>query len=183
MSGNRRSSPGLSLDADFDRFVVEASPGLLRSAYLLTRDRRDAEDLLQTALIRTMGRWQSIIGSPLAYTFVALVNLSQDRRRAQRRRPQEVPDWEGGDVASADPVDRLLERDVVVRAAGQLSAAQREVLACRFLLDMSVAETASALGIPENTVKSHSARALARMREILDDTDESADMPREVRPC
>ena len=81
-----------------------------------------------------------------------------------------------------DPVDRLLERDLVVRAAGRLSPPQREVLACRFLLDMSVGETAAALGMPEGTVKSHCARALARMREILDhDSDASADMSREVR--
>jgi RNA polymerase sigma factor (sigma-70 family) len=170
------------LDAAFERFVVDASPGLLRSAYLLTRDRRDAEDLLQVALIRTMRRWRAITGSPVAYTFVALVNLSHDRRRAQRRRPQEVPDSQAHDVPGGDPIGRLLERDLVVRAAGRLSAAQREVLACRFLLDMSVTETASALEMPEGTVKSHCARALTRMREVLDnDTNASADMPREVR--
>ena len=177
MRGDQRSSPDQPLDAGFERFVVDASPGLLRSAYLLTRDRGDAEDLLQTALIRTMRRWQSITGSPLAYTFVALVNLSHDRRRARRRRPHQVPEWEAGDVPAADPIARLLERDLVVRAAGDLSAAQREVLACRFLLDMSIAETASALSMPQGTVKSHCARALARMREILnDDTAASADM-------
>jgi hypothetical protein len=41
------------------------------------------------------------------------------------------------------------------------------VLACRFLLDLTVAETADALGLPEGTVKSYTARALARMRELL----------------
>jgi RNA polymerase sigma factor (sigma-70 family) len=180
--GDRQSNDPGPLDAGFERFVIDASPGLLRSAYLLTRDRRDAEDLLQTALIRTMRRWRSITGSPLAYTFVALVNLSHDRQRAQRRRPQEVPDSETRDVPGNDPIDRLLERDLVVRAAGRLSASQRGVLACRFLLDMSVVETAAALRMPEGTVKSHCSRALARMREILDhDTNASAGMSREVR--
>ena len=65
-----------------------------------------------------MGRWRSITGSPLAYTFVAPVNLSHDRRRAQRHRPQEVPDSAARDVPSSGPIDQLLERDVVVRAAG-----------------------------------------------------------------
>jgi RNA polymerase sigma factor (sigma-70 family) len=180
--GDQHSSPSEPLDAGFERFVVQASPGLLRSAYLLTRDRRDAEDLLQVALMRTMRRWRSITGPPLAYTFVALVNLAHDRRRAQRRRPREVPDTEARDVRGGDPIDRLLERDLVVRAAGRLSPAQREVLACRFLLDLSVAETASTLGMREGTVRSHCARALARMREILDnDTDTNADMSPEVR--
>jgi RNA polymerase sigma factor (sigma-70 family) len=179
---DQRSGPSEPSDGGFERFVIDASPGLLRSAYLLTRDRRDAEDLLQAALIRTMRRWSSITGSPLAYTFVALVNLSHDRHRAQRRRPREVPGSEARDVPGIDPIDRLPERDLVVRAAGRLSAAQREVLACRFLLDLSVTETASALGMPEGTVRSHCARALTRMREILDnDTNADADVSREVR--
>ena len=178
MSRDQTWRLGDPLDSAFERFVADASAGLLRSAYLLTRDRHDAEDLLQAALIRTMKRWRSITGSPLAYTFVALVNLSHDRRRAQRRRPQQVPDSEALRVPDSDPIDRLLERDVVVRAAGRLSTAQREVLACRFLLDMSVGETAAALGMPEGTVKSHCARALARMREILErESDTSVDIP------
>ena len=178
MRGDQRFGPGEPPDAEFERFVLDASPRLLRSAYLLTRDRRDAEDLLQVALIRTMKRWRSITGSPLAYTFVALVNLSHDRRRAQRRRPQQVPDSEALSVPDSDPIDRLLERDLVVRAAGRLSTSQREVLACRFLLDMSVGETAAALGMPEGTVRSHCARALARMRDILErESAASGDIP------
>ena len=171
------------LDAAFERFVVDASPRLLRSAYLLTRDRRDAEDLLQAALIRTMRRWRSITGSPLAFTFVALINLSHDRRRMQRRRPSEVPGVEARNVAADDALDRLLDRDVVVRAARRLSAVQREVVACRFLLDMSVRETAVALGMPEGTVKSHCARALSRMREILNETHAGAELSQGGARC
>lgn len=80
-------------------------------------------------------------------------------------------------MPDSDPIDRLLERDVVVRAAGRLSTAQREVLACRFLLDMSVGETAAALGMPEGTVKSHCARALARRENLERESDTSVDIP------
>jgi RNA polymerase sigma factor (sigma-70 family) len=176
VSSDQRSAVGNPLDAEFERFVVDASPGLLRSAYLLTGDRSDAEDLLQVALIRTMKRWRSITGSPAAYAFVTLANLSHDRRRALRRRPQEVPDSEAREASDSDQIDRLLQRDLVVRSAGQLSLVQRKVLACRFLLDMSVAETATVLAMPEGTVRSHCARALTRMREILsEDPDPSAE--------
>ena len=175
MSRDQRAVP-TGAAVGFERFVAEASPRLLRSAYLLTRDRYAAEDLLQVALIRTMRRWDSITGSPLAFTFVALVNLSHDRRRAQRRRPIEVPDDDTHHVVDEDAIDRVLERDLVVGAARQLSAAQREVVACRFLLDMTVADTASALHMPESTVRSHCARALARMRTIVGaDGDTSVD--------
>jgi RNA polymerase sigma-70 factor (ECF subfamily) len=85
-------------------------------------------------------------------------------------------------MSETDAIDRLLDRDRVVRAARGLSRSQREVLACRFLLDFSVTETASALGMPEGTVKSHCARALARMREVLEDeSDASAHLSPEVR--
>jgi RNA polymerase sigma-70 factor (sigma-E family) len=157
------------LDAGFERFVVAASPALLRSAYLLTGDRGDAEELLQSALIRTLGRWGAISGSPAAYTFAVLVNLSRDRRRTQRRRPRTAPYSAESDLPADDQVERVLERDAITQAARGLSRLQREVLACRFLHDLSVAETAATLGIPEGTVKSYTARALARMRGLLDD--------------
>lgn len=147
--------------------MASASPGLLRSAYLLVGDHAVAEDLLQSALLRTLRRWESITGSPAAYTFTALVNLSRDRFRAQRRRPARAPEHLALAQPATDELDRLLERDAITRAAWRLPDAQREVLACRFLLDLTVAETAGALDLPEGTVKSYTARALARMRELL----------------
>jgi len=156
-------------DREFERFVVAESAGLLRSAFLLTGDRGHAEDLLQTALLRTLGRWNAIAGSPRAYASEVLVNLSRDRRRSLGRRPQEVPESEL--PVAAEPDDRLqvLERDVITRAARSLPRVQREVLACRFVLDLSVADTAAALSLAEGTVKSYSARALAGLREVLGD--------------
>jgi RNA polymerase sigma factor (sigma-70 family) len=156
------------LDPGFEEFVISASPGLLRSALLLVDDHTVAEDLLQGALLRTLRRWDSITGSPAAYAFVALVNLSRDRFRAQRRRPVIAQDLDAIERPGADQLDRLLERDAITRAARRLPDAQREVLACRFLLDLTVAETAAALKLPEGTVKSYTARALAGMRELLD---------------
>jgi RNA polymerase sigma-70 factor (sigma-E family) len=147
------------LDAGFERFVVSASPALLRSAYLLTGDHGHAEDLLQSALARTLGRWHAISGSPTAYVFAVLVNLSHDHRRAQRRRPLTALDRGVPDRPAADQLDRVLERDAITQAAGCLPRSQREVLACRFVLDLSVAETAATLGLPEGTVKSYAARA------------------------
>ena len=152
---------------EFEQFVASASPGLLRSAYLLVGDQAVAEDLLQSALLRVLHRWDSISGSPVAYTFTALVNLSRDRFRAQRRRPAIPQEGYALGQPAGDQLDRLLERDAITRAARGLPDAQRQVLACRFLLDLTVAKTAEALGLPEGTVKSYTARALARMRELL----------------
>jgi RNA polymerase sigma-70 factor (ECF subfamily) len=57
------------------------------------------------------------------------------------------------------------ERDALLAALDELSADAREVLACRYLLDLSEEETAAALDIARGTVKSRSARALDRLKE------------------
>lgn len=163
----RQCPSAYAVGRDFDHFVASASPGLLRAAYLLTGDRSDAEDLLQNALLRVFRRWQSISGPPSGYAFTVLVNLSRDDRRRVRRRPSTVDGDDREAPAALDPVGQLLDRAEVVQAARCLPRVQQAVIACRFLLDLSVGETAMALDLPEGTVKSHTARALAKMRDLL----------------
>jgi RNA polymerase sigma factor (sigma-70 family) len=132
--------------------------------------------------MRTLGRWDAITGPPAVYAFTVLVNLSHDGRRAARRRPLSAPERSAVERPAVDQVDRLLERDAITQAARRLPAVQREVLACRFLLDLTVAETAATLALPQGTVKSYTARALARMRELLsDDPAVVPGKPSEVR--
>ena len=153
----------------FERFVADSAPTLLRTAYVLTGDHADADDLLQNALLQTLRHWSSIGTSPVGYAFRVIVNLSHDRRRAQRRRPARAPEHDALAVPAVDELERVVERDAIVAAASRLSRVQREVLACRFVLDLDVAHTARTLGLADGTVKSHTARALARMRELLDE--------------
>lgn len=161
------SSRAPALDREFERFVLAESPGLLRSAYLLCGDRGHAEDLLQTALLRTLRRWSDIQGSPRAYAMRVLVNLVRDRRRALTRRPREAPEDQLPVGVQADHGSRLIELGAITSSARRLPRAQQEVLACRYLLDLSVSETAAALDLPEGTVKSYTARALTALRELL----------------
>ena len=152
---------------EFERFAVRASPALLRSAFLLTGDLGHAEDLLQATLLRVVRRWESIHGSSDAYAHEVLVNLSRDRRRGLGRRPSELPDFAAPAGFVLDAAERLAERDAMTRAIRRLPRAQREVLVLRFFLDLSVSQTAAVLRCSQGTVKSHTARALARMRELL----------------
>ncbi len=85
-------------------------------------------------------------------------------------------------MPAVDELERVVERDAIVAAVGRLSLVQRGVVACRFVLDLDVAQTARTLGLPEGTVKSHTARALERMRESLaEDEITTRDAPAEVR--
>jgi len=163
----RRPSLSESFDREFERFVLAESPGLLRSAYLLCGDRGHAEDLLQTALLRTLRRWDAIAGSRRAYASAVLVNLCRDRRRNLKRRPVETDAGEALHQAGCDEGARLADREWIAGAVRELPQVQREVLACRYLLDLSVAETAAALKLPEGTVKSYRTRALAALRVLL----------------
>lgn len=160
--------------ASFDEFVEDRSTALLRTAFLLTGDRGHAEDLLQTTLLRTLRRWSKARAAPEAYARQVLVNLSKDRLRARGRRPPETsmpPDVAGLPTVDAG-YDRIADRRVVLDALAELSLGQRQVVVLRFVEDLSVEQTADLLGCSSGTVKSQTARALTRLRELLADFHE-----------
>lgn len=165
-----------ALEPSFEEFVVENSTALLRTAYLLTGDRGHAEDLLQTTLLRTAWRWSVASQCPEAYARRVLINLSRDRWRNLRRRVVEYVTPEIEANAVRDPSDAVVDRIRLVPALQQLPRRQREVIALRFLADLSVADTAAALGCSEGTVKSYTQRALARLRELLE-AQSSSEVP------
>jgi RNA polymerase sigma-70 factor (sigma-E family) len=180
MASDRRPAEAPTADGAFEQFVAGSSPRLLRSAYLLTGDRGHAEDLVQNALWRTLNHWHEIDISPEAYGLKVLVNLSRDRKRNLGRRLREITADHVPDPAAPDDLERLLERDAVIAAARELPRRQREVLTLRFLLDLSVAETADTLGFSEGAVKAYTSRALAGMRELLTNEPAPARAPKEV---
>lgn len=168
----RAVAPGgrASRDAEFTEFVQAASASLLRAALVLLDSREDAEDALQVTMLRTYRRWDRAKEAPLAYARAVLVNACRERWRHLRRHPEISQDvGELANVVSfAEAVDR---RHVLVRALRRLPAIQREVLVCRYLLDATVAETATALDIAEGTVKSAASRGLEQLRQLLHDEE------------
>jgi RNA polymerase sigma-70 factor (sigma-E family) len=160
--------PG-SRDSDFDDFVRARGTGLLRVAFLLTGDRHAAEDLLQEVLERMYVRWQHIRDAPEWYARRALVNRANSRWRQRRRRPEaRLPDAAG--PTAPDHADQIAGRESLVGALAALPARQRAAIVLRYLDDMSIPDTARALGCSEGAVKSHSARGLAKLRDVLDPT-------------
>jgi RNA polymerase sigma-70 factor (sigma-E family) len=157
-------------DAEFTEFVQAASPSLLRAALVLLDSREDAEDALQVTMLRTYRRWDRAKEAPLAYARAVLVNACRERWRHLRRHPEISQDvGELANVVSfAEAVDR---RHVLVRVLRQLPAIQREVLVCRYLLDATVAQTATELDIAEGTVKSAASRGLEQLRQLLHDEE------------
>jgi RNA polymerase sigma-70 factor (sigma-E family) len=152
----------------FDEFVERSSTGLLRTAVLLVDDRGDAEDLLQLTLLRVAVRWSAASRAPEAYAREVLVNLSRDRWRRLRRRVRPSPLHGVSEIAAAGADDdRVVERDRMIRALHDLPVRQREVIVLRFYADLTVEQTAAAIGISPGTVKSHTSRAMAALARTL----------------
>jgi RNA polymerase sigma-70 factor (sigma-E family) len=157
-------------DEDFTAFVAASSRRLLRSAYLITGNPEEAQDLLQTALERTYRRWSSVrrTESPEAYARRILVNAATDTWR--RRRDRQVVLDEARLPALEDPeLAGLPSREALLRRVRELPVGQRAVLVLRYFDDLTELETARVLGCSIGTVKSQHARAMARLRRELPD--------------
>jgi len=155
----------MATDEDrFTAFVEARGPALRRTAYLLTGDWHEAQDLAQSALVKLYLAWSRVESDGAeAYARRVLARTFVDSRRRfwRRERPTEhLPD-----VAELDaPTDARLD---MWRALGSLTPIQRSVLVLRFWEDQSVEQVAAVLGLPPGTVKSQTRRALAQLRASL----------------
>lgn len=141
---------------------------LLRTAVFLTGDRSRAEDLLQTALLRTARRWRAVRDQPDAYVRKVLVNLTRDEWRSSQRRPVETQLLDDQPAVSMpDPAADLGEREELLAALRMLPARQRTAVTLRFWEGLSITETAALMECTEGTVKSTTSRGLAHLATIL----------------
>jgi RNA polymerase sigma-70 factor (sigma-E family) len=153
--------------ATFDDFVAQHGDALLRTAVFVVGDEHAAKDVLQDALLRAFRYWRRI-DDPYPYVRTAVVNGATSRRRRHSYRDVALTDRHSG-LVLVDHVDQLPTRDLVVTALRSLTPKQRAVLVLRYYEDMSEAEIASMLGCKPGTVKTHAARGLERLRQILGD--------------
>jgi RNA polymerase sigma factor (sigma-70 family) len=156
-----------------------------RTAFLITSNAADAEEAAQEAFFkayRALGRLRR--GEPLRPWLLTIVaNEARNRRRAARRRQrlaQTVAVHERDATLAAAPsaaatVLSAERRELLLSALGALREEDRQVIACRHLLELSERESAAVLGCRPGTVKSRLSRALVRLRvqlrEEIDDDD------------
>jgi RNA polymerase sigma-70 factor (sigma-E family) len=148
----------------FRDYVTGRGPALLRTAFLLTGNQADAEDLLQAALAKTYRAWGRINDQAAidAYVKRAMVNTQISwwrRRRVEEYPTDDLPDRVVADHALASDL-----QDTVRRALDRLPARMRTAVVLRYYEDMSEPEIASALGVSLGTVKSTVSRAVAKLR-------------------
>jgi RNA polymerase sigma-70 factor (sigma-E family) len=151
---------------DFRSYVVGGSGALLRTAYLLTGNRADAEDLLQTALAKTYLSWDRIRDREAVDGYVRRVMVNTHtswwrRRKVDERPTDELPEPGGARDGTAE----LDLHDALWTALAALPKRQRAMVVLRYYEDLSEAETARIMGVSIGTVKSTTSRALAKLRE------------------
>lgn len=164
--------------AAYETLVRRYETLAFRVAYLVTGSAGDAEDAAQEGFVRAyyaLPRFRR--DAPFRPWLMRIVaNAARNRRAASTRRPTVsldlAADHVGGDPTAAPEASALLAegRRELLGALNALREDDRTVIACRYLLDLSEAETAAALGCPRGTVKSRLSRALSRLRRQLRST-------------
>ena len=154
--------------ATFEAFYDAESEKLFRRLWLITRNRAEAEEIMQEAFLKVWERWDRVgaIEDPVGYLYRTAMNVFRKRyrravlalRRTVGRSPQ--PD----DIADVE------DRDVVRRILGSLPPRQRAALVLTEMLGFSAEEAGRALGIQASTVRSltHKARESVRRTEVPD---------------
>jgi len=153
-------------DDGFAEFVVQWSPALLRVAFLLTADKGEAEDLLQTALLKTSRHWGRLADREAAYPYVRRVLVTTHTSWRRRRRVHEVLVDQFPDRPGSEPTG--IEVGRALQALEELPPRMRAVVVLRWYEGLTEAETADALGCSVGSVKSQAFRGLARLRVLLD---------------
>jgi RNA polymerase sigma-70 factor (sigma-E family) len=154
-------------DEEFARYYIARGDIMRKTAYLLCGDWHLAEDLTQTTFVRLYQVWRRVNRRDVLdqYTRQVLFRVFLDERRRPWRREKSTvdvtpPDGPAPHIGVADQI-------AVRMAMAGVPPRQRATLVCRFWLDMSVEDTADVLGCSPGTVKSQTARGLAKLRVSL----------------
>ncbi|RZS29542.1 RNA polymerase sigma-70 factor (sigma-E family) [Herbihabitans rhizosphaerae] len=138
-----------------------------RTARFLSGSWHDADDLVQVAFVRLFSVWRRVKADSVdAYLRRILINVYLSSKRGQRGR--EVPVAVLPEVPAPDGVDGA-DRVALREALKALTPGQRRAVVLRYWEGLTVAETATVMGISEGTVKSQTARAVSALRPLVAD--------------
>ena len=158
------------LPEEFEQLFRDHSKLVYRTAYRVTRNAEDAEDVLQTIFVRLLGRQfpPDLQKNPRAYLYRAAVNLSLDTIQS-RKNEVRVPTWEQA-KATRCPTDSTTEEVLDQRlheAISKLRPAAAEILILRYMHNLSDAAIAKLLGKSRGVVAVSLFRSRARLKKLL----------------
>jgi RNA polymerase sigma-70 factor (ECF subfamily) len=151
----------------FVAFALEITPALLAILRHLSSDQDEVEDLAAEAISRAFAHWGRLAGFDYRAAWVMRVatNLAHDRSRASARRRT------GSQATSATPAPQVeatvVDRVLLVDALANLSRRQRQAIVLHHLADLSIEETAHAMGVTQGTARTHLNRGMVTLRGAL----------------
>jgi RNA polymerase sigma factor (sigma-70 family) len=148
-------------DPRFEEVCRDHYDEVVRVAFLITGDRLEALDVAQETFARAYERWGDVsaMENPVGWLVRVATNLSLSHRRRTTRAPKPM---QTDDVAAGIPGDPAIHV-----ALASLTPAQRAAVVLRFYLDMSIEDTAAALGKKEGTVRALTSQGVSWLRERL----------------
>jgi len=152
---------------DFEVFFEQHHERLFRALWLLTRNRQEAEEVMQDAFLRLWERWDRVIGGPdpTGYLYRTAMNVWRSRLRRAAVAARKVVHHIQGD----DEIAEVDERDAVVRALAPLPSRQRAAIVLMDVLDLSSDQAGEVLGIRPVTVRVSAARARAALAREMEE--------------
>ncbi len=157
--------------AEFVGFFKAEYPALIRSIYLIVRDREQARDIAQDAFIQLFSRWGRVSRYERPDAWVRRVAIRMAVRTIRRERLRRRLEHESDRVQPSGPLD--LD---VLRAVAKLPGAQRAAVVLFYFEDRPVAEIAEILACSEVTAKVHLHRARKRLAQLLGAGEEAEDI-------
>lgn len=168
------SAATVAVEWDADQAVTQLYSAhyrpLVRLATLLVRDFATAEEVVQDAFVAMHGAWRRLRdpNKALSYLRQSVVNRARSvlRHRAvvEKHIPKALPDAPSAEHGAMGE----LERASVIEALRSLPTRQREAIVLRYYGDLSEAQIAETMGISRGAVKSHTARGVAALRSVLE---------------
>lgn len=149
----------------FAGFFEDHHADLFGALYLITRNRHEAEEIMQDAFLKVLERWERVgsLEDPVGYLYRTAMNLFRKRwKRASVMLRRTV-----GLSPRDDEISLLETRVDVARALASLSPRQRAVVVLTELLEFSSEETGRMLGIAPGTVRMHASRGRAALADML----------------
>jgi RNA polymerase sigma-70 factor (sigma-E family) len=165
-----------SRDGRFGEFFAAHYAPVVRGLTLATGNAQLAEDAAQEAFARAVRKWSRVrrMERPVGWVWVVAMNVARRQaRRVAREEPGAVD--ASAAVTVADAGAAVTTRIALREAIAALPRRQREAVVLRYFADLSIDETANAMGCATGTVKSAVHAALASLRIELDDEDDDED--------
>lgn len=166
-SGSHEGDWASGRSAYFEAFFEQQHERLFRALWLLTRNRQEAEEVMQDAFLRLWERWDRVAAGsdPVGYLYRTAMNVWRSRLRraavAARKAIHHIQD--------DDQMVDVEDRDAVVRALAPLPPRQRAAIVLMDVLDLSSERAGEVLGIRPVTVRVLAARARAALAKEMEE--------------